>query len=125
MIRTAVPLERAGPAVESLFDGGINVHFASLTGENELSIRIWERGAGVTEACGTGAVASAHAFRQWGMVGDRVRVIMPGGVALTEVVGDGSGQVELTGPSRYVGVFDPDSSAVSASLAEPLVAAGS
>lgn len=101
-----VPLDEAGPAVEALFPGGINVHFASLTGQDEITIGIWERGAGATDACGTGAVAAAEAFRRWNLVGDIVRVRMPGGDAVAEFVSGsptGSEQlVRLAGPSEYV-----------------------
>lgn len=101
-----VQLEMAGPAVEALFPGGINVHFASLTGRDEVTIGIWERGAGTTDACGTGAVATAEVFRRWNLVGNRVTVRMPGGDALAEFsTGDSAGSeqlVKLTGPSVYV-----------------------
>ena len=95
---TAVPLELAGPAVEALFDEGINVHFGAATGPNELTIGIWERGAGATEACGTGAVAAASAFHRWGEVGQNVTVRMAGGDAQVDL----SGPVTLTGESTYV-----------------------
>ena len=101
-----VRLDKAGPAVEALFAGGINVHFASLTGQNEITLGIWERGAGVTDACGTGAVAAAEAFRRWNLVGNNVTVHMPGGDAVAEfVAGHSAGSeqlVRLTGPSVYV-----------------------
>ena len=94
-----VPLREAGPAVEALFSDGINVHFSAVTGEDELSVRVWERGAGVTQACGTGAVAAASVFHDWGRVGQYVRVRMPGG----DLDVDLSGPVTLKGPSKYVG----------------------
>ena len=101
-----VQLEKAGPAVEALFLGGINVHFAFLTGRDEVTIGIWERGAGATDACGTGAVAVAEVFRRWNLVGNNVMVRMPGGDAVAEfATGDSAGSeqlVRLTGPSMYV-----------------------
>lgn len=109
----AVPLREAGPAVETLFSDGINVHFGALTGEDELTVRVWERGAGVTQACGTGAVAAASVFHHWGRVGQYVTVRMPGGDLNVEL----SDRVALEGPSTYVGevpVSDPQVSAVQA-----------
>lgn len=94
----AVPLRRAGPAVEALFDGGVNVHFGAVTGPQELTLTVWERGAGVTQACGTGAVAAAAVFHRWGAMGEQVRVRMAGGDAEVDL----SEPVTLTGESAYV-----------------------
>jgi diaminopimelate epimerase len=88
----------AGPAIESHFPGGINVHFVAPTIDGGLRLRVWERGAGITEACGTGAVAAAHVAHGWGLVGDHVRVSMPGGDAEVEV----GEELTLIGPSAYV-----------------------
>ncbi|MEZ5139946.1 MAG: hypothetical protein R2711_14620 [Acidimicrobiales bacterium] len=54
---TAVDLAAEGAALEAGFDGGMNVHFvAPAAGEADaMAMRVWERGAGITEACGTGA----------------------------------------------------------------------
>jgi diaminopimelate epimerase len=94
----AVELAVAGPAVEAHFPEGINVHFATVTGPDELTVRVWERGAGITEACGTGATVAAKVFLDWGLVGPRVVVRMPGGDALVEV----GARVELTGPATHI-----------------------
>jgi diaminopimelate epimerase len=76
-----------------------NVEFVVAgPGEDELTMRVVERGAGETQACGTGACAAAWAARRWGLVGDRVTVHMPGGSAEVEL-GD---EVFLTGPSVHV-----------------------
>jgi diaminopimelate epimerase len=88
-----------GPAIESLVPGGINVHFLGVEGRDVIRLRHWERGAGVTEACGSGATVSAVAANRWGLVGDRVVVRMPGGDATVDI----SETVHLTGPSTYVG----------------------
>lgn len=94
----AVDLEVAGPAIEAHFDEGANVHFVRVSGPNELTMRVWERGAGVTNACGTGATVLADVFHRWGMVGSKVVVRMPGGDALVDV----RGPVTLTGPASHV-----------------------
>ena len=101
----SVPLRQAGPAVEALFTGGINVHFAAVTGPDELKLGVWERGAGATEACGTGAVAAAAVFHRWGRVGQNVTVRMAGGDAQVDL----SEPVTLTGESTFVATVDiPD-----------------
>ncbi len=96
----AVDLVAAGSTHEAAFDAGINVHLIAPTpGETDaLTLRVWERGAGVTEACGTGAVAAARAAHDWGLVGPRVVVHMPGGDAVVDV-GD---PMVLHGPSTFV-----------------------
>ena len=98
----AVPLQEAGPAVEALFSGGINVHFGAVTGPDELTLGVWERGAGATEACGTGAVAASAVFHRWGEVGQTVTVRMAGGDAQVDL----SEPVTLTGESTYVAAVD-------------------
>ncbi|MEM9606165.1 MAG: diaminopimelate epimerase [Actinomycetota bacterium] len=87
-----------GPAVEALVPGGVNVHLVAVSGLDELTMSIWERGAGRTEACGTGATAAAWAARRLGLVADRVRVVMPGGTA-TVLVGE---PLVLEGPATHV-----------------------
>src|SRR5262249_42502117 len=54
-----------GPKVEALVPGGVNVHFLVPTGQSAIRLVHWERGAGVTQACGSGAVVSAEAARSW------------------------------------------------------------
>ncbi|MDX2381641.1 MAG: diaminopimelate epimerase [Acidimicrobiia bacterium] len=69
-----------------------------------VTMRVHERGAGITEACGTGACASAHAARSWGLVAantSEVLVHMDGGTA--RVVFDDEGRVRLTGPASAIG----------------------
>jgi diaminopimelate epimerase len=94
----AIDVATAGPRIESRFPGGINVHFVTPTVDGGLRLRVWERGAGVTEACGSGAAASAYAAHEWGLVGDRVRVAMPGG-DVEVVIGD---ELTLVGPSVHI-----------------------
>ena len=94
----AVPLMEAGPALQALFTGGVNVHFGAVTGVDEVTLRVWERGAGATDACGTGAVAAAAVFRRWGVVGHDVVVRMVGGDARVDL----SDPVTLTAESTYV-----------------------
>ncbi|HKY14835.1 MAG TPA: diaminopimelate epimerase [Microthrixaceae bacterium] len=89
---------RDGAAIAASVPGGINVHFLVAEGPDRLRLAHWERGAGVTEACGSGASVAAVAAHDWGLTGDRVTVVMPGGEAHVEV----GEHVHLTGPATYV-----------------------
>ncbi len=92
-----------GPAYAAPFAGGINVELVALAGAPDVvDLVVWERGVGVTEACGTGACAAAHAAREWGAVGDRVEVRMPGGEA--EVALDGT--ITLIGPASHIATVE-------------------
>jgi diaminopimelate epimerase len=77
----AVALEVLGPQIEHdpLFPERVNVNVASLAGPDHLRLRVWERGAGLTRACGTGACATAVAAIRLGLVQSPVRVTLPGG----------------------------------------------
>lgn len=77
----AVPLETLGPMIahDPLFPERVNVNVASLAGKDHLRLFVWERGAGLTRACGTGACASAVAAIRKGLVASPVRVSLPGG----------------------------------------------
>jgi diaminopimelate epimerase len=87
-----------GAAIESMFPGGMNVHFMVIEGPDTIRLSHWERGAGVTEACGSGACVAAVAAQRWGLVGSHVVVEMPGGGATVEV----GERVRLVGPATYV-----------------------
>ena len=96
----AVDPVRAGMLYEATYDDGMNVHFVAPTrGEDDaMDMVVWERGAGLTGACGTGATAVARAAHDWGLTGDRVTVHMPGG----DVVVDVGDSMTLHGPATYV-----------------------
>lgn len=101
----AVDLAAEGPLLEAAFAGGINVEFAAAAGPDVIDMAVWERGAGITEACGTGACATAAAMRAWGAVGPASTVRMPGGAVRVEL---GEGGVELRGPSVCIAVVHVD-----------------
>ncbi|HEY1977980.1 MAG TPA: diaminopimelate epimerase [Candidatus Baltobacteraceae bacterium] len=88
-------------AMEGL-SNGTNVHLAALEEKNVLRVRHWERGVGLTMACGTGAVACAAAAIDRNLVESPVDVLVPGGRLVVEW--NGAGQAFLTGPA--VRVFD-------------------
>jgi diaminopimelate epimerase len=78
-----VLLRDIGPKIEcnKAFSGRVNVEFISIVGENELRMRVWERGSGETQACGTGACASAAAAVSKGFcrAGEPIKVHLDGG----------------------------------------------
>ena len=101
----AVPLERVGPILEEsgAFSQRINVEFAAARSRERLDVRVWERGSGVTLACGTGACAALAAAVKTGRCGRRAEVRLPGGVL--ELDWDrASGHIWMTGPA--VAVFE-------------------
>jgi diaminopimelate epimerase len=88
-----------GRRIEAKFPEGINVEWIwPGTGPDELDFRVWERGAGATDACGTGSCAAAAAAHAWGRVGRHVVVHNPGGDVTVEL-GD---TVVLIGPAAHV-----------------------
>ena len=103
----SVDLGRFGPLLEADFLAGINVEFIAKRpgAANQLDLTVWERGSGITEACGTGASAAATIAHRWGLVGPEVTVHMPGG--MVEVV-VGASQTELIGPSTYIAQIEID-----------------
>lgn len=96
------PLARLGPAVEnhSLFPRRVNFEVANIKSRTRIEIRVWERGAGETLACGSGAAATAVAARLHGYVDSNIEVIVPGGVL--NIQWDGNGEVFLSGPAKVV-----------------------
>jgi diaminopimelate epimerase len=107
-----VDLVGTGSWLESQFPNGVNVEFITPGAEpDSLELLVWERGAGVTEACGTGATAAAHLAHRWDLVGREVRVVMPGGSAEVVLAPDDSPGDEpvLIGPSQHVATVEvPD-----------------
>jgi diaminopimelate epimerase len=92
-----------GVSINELFPEGINVELvAPGPGEDELTMRVYERGVGITEACGTGACAVAAAAMKWGLGGDRVTVRQPGGPAEI-VIGD---TVQMTVPVVHIATIE-------------------
>ncbi len=102
-----VDVAALGPVLEADFPAGVNVQFiAPRPGRtDEVDLTVWERGAGVTEACGTGASAAATVAHRWGLVGPSVRVHMPGGTVMVEV---GEDETELIGPVTFIARIEFD-----------------
>lgn len=77
-----IAADKIGPMIEfhPLFPEQANVGFAEIKSETEIRLRVWERGAGLTQACGTGACAAVVAAHRQARTGRNVKVIMDGGV---------------------------------------------
>ncbi|MBC2668565.1 diaminopimelate epimerase [Novosphingobium piscinae] len=104
----AVPLDRLGPLIEHdpLFPERVNVNVATVEGRSAIRLRVWERGTGLTLACGTGACATAVGAMRRGLVDRTVRVTLPGGT-LTIAWGEDN-RITMTGPATesFRGTFE-------------------
>jgi diaminopimelate epimerase len=97
----AVPLDRLGPRIECdpLFPERVNVNVASIE-DGAIRLRVWERGAGLTQACGTGACATAVAAISRKLAASPVEVRLPGG-NLT-IAWQPGGSIRMSGPATHV-----------------------
>ena len=95
-------IRELGPLIEMdpLFPNKTNVEFTQILGPGEIRIDVWERGAGVTLACGTGACAAVVAAHLTGRTGREVLVHLPGGDLSVEWKNDD--RVQLIGPADFV-----------------------
>ena len=104
----AVELERLGPQIEHdpLFPERVNVNVATVAGPGRLKLRVWERGVGLTRACGTGACASAVAAIRRGLMPREVTVELPGGAL--QIAWPMAGAVRMSGAASesFRGSFD-------------------
>lgn len=98
-----VPLDHVGPAIErhATFPKRTNVHFAQVIGRGEIRMRTWERGSGITLACGTGACAVGVAGALTDRTDRSVLVHLPGGDLRIEWR-ERDGHVDMTGPATEV-----------------------
>ena len=102
------PIARYGPAIEThkAFPQRTNVHFVRVCNNGEIFVRTWERGAGLTRACGTGACATAVAAIKAGRVQSPVTVALPGGELLIDWAPGGS--ISMSGPAAHVFTGEAD-----------------
>lgn len=100
---TQIKLPEIGPELERhpLFPDRTNVEFAQVIDKDTIRMRVWERGSGITQACGTGACATAVAAFLNGLAGRRSKIIMDGG-AVTIEWEECSGHILMTGPATKV-----------------------
>ena len=99
-----VPVALFGPQIEkhSAFPGGVNVEFIQVISEHKLRMRVWERGSGITMACGTGACASAAAAVRKGFCNcdSPITVVLDGGELRITVSPDND--ITMSGPAEFV-----------------------
>ena len=105
----AVDLARLGPIIENdpLFPERVNVNVATVISRAHIRLRVWERGAGLTLACGTGACATAVAAIRRGLVDRSITVTLPGGDL--GITWRADGVIIMAGPATeaFRGSFDP------------------
>jgi diaminopimelate epimerase len=97
-----VDLAKVGPMLEHhpLFPEGANISLAKLAGPDHLQVKVWERGAGLTLACGTGACAVAACAARIKLTGRKVRITLPGGDLFLDWRAE-DGHMLMTGPVSY------------------------
>jgi diaminopimelate epimerase len=104
-----IPIPELGPALEThaLFPERANIGFAQIVGTDRLRLRVWERGAGLTLACGSGACAALVAAARRGLTGRKAEIIVDGGSLTIEWLRDG--HVLMTGgvAQAFAGTLDP------------------
>lgn len=98
-----VDIEKLGPEVEHhvLFPERTNVEFAQVLSPEKIRMRVWERGTGVTQACGSGACATIVAAARRGLTGRKAEIILDGGSLLLEWRAEDN-HILMTGPATFV-----------------------
>lgn len=108
----AIPLEKLGEKLENnpFFPERANISVAEIIGRKSIKLRVWERGAGITQACGTAACAAFVAARRRGLVDAAAEVSLPGGILNISWVGDEKtpADVWMTGAvaTSFTGILD-------------------
>jgi diaminopimelate epimerase len=104
----AIDLAALGPELEhdALFPERANIGLAEMRNRRTIRFRVWERGAGITRACGSGACAAMVAAHRRGLVGERAAVLLDGGTL--DIAWPGAGAVLMSGPvaQSFEGTFD-------------------
>lgn len=97
------PVETLGPLIEAHtdFPRRVNAGFMQVIDDGHIALRVFERGVGETQACGTGACAAVAVGRKWGLLGSRVVADLRGGQLIIEWEGEGS-DLLMTGPAAHV-----------------------
>jgi diaminopimelate epimerase len=106
------PVETVGPKVERhpLFPARTNVEFVQMLSTQKLRMRVWERGTGITRACGTGACAAMATARRRGLCAESAEVLLDGGPLTIQWAGEDS-HIFMSGPTAlaYRGEIDLES----------------
>ncbi|MGZ5924142.1 MAG: diaminopimelate epimerase [Rhizomicrobium sp.] len=105
----AAPVASLGARIEThpMFPQRTNVEFVSVHRDDKLRMRVWERGVGITSACGTGACATAVAAFRRGLTGRKVEILLDGGTMQIELR-ESDDHVLMTGPATLVFTGDID-----------------
>ena len=100
----AAPVAELGPLIENhvRFPQRVNAGFMQIVNRGEVKLRVYERGAGETLACGTGACAAVVAGIGWGLLDQKVDVQTRGGLLTIEWSGKAEDAVRMTGPAEFV-----------------------
>ncbi len=100
----SAPVQQAGPLIEHhlRFPQRVNAGFTQVVSRRQIRLRVYERGAGETLACGTGACAAVVAGIRWGLLDTRVDVLTRGGQLTIEWAGELDAPVMMTGPATTV-----------------------
>jgi diaminopimelate epimerase len=103
-------LTTIGPSLEHAVEGGQNVEVAAVTARGQMTLAVWERGVGITQACGSGSVAAAAAAWSIDLLDNSVVVENPGGSLTVDLDGDDpeNPAVALSGPARRIGEITID-----------------
>ncbi len=98
-----IHVEKLGAEIETheLFPERSNVEFAQILSPERIRLRVWERGCGITEACGSGACATIVSAVERGLTGRKAEIIMDGGILNLEYR-ESDNHVLMTGPVAYV-----------------------
>jgi diaminopimelate epimerase len=99
----APEIDRLGPLISrhEMFPQGCNAGFAEIIDRSRIRLRVFERGAGETQACGSGACAAVAVLRQAGLLGQKVQVLQEGGTLAIEWPGNFA-HLMMTGPAVHV-----------------------
>ncbi|MBL8673388.1 MAG: diaminopimelate epimerase, partial [Rhodospirillales bacterium] len=108
-LQDAAVVAEHGPRLERdpLFPERANIGFARLVGPDRLRLRMWERGAGQTLACGSGACAAAVAAARRGLTGRKVEIVLDGGALMIEWLPDGHALMTGGVAVSFTGTLDP------------------
>ena len=103
----ALDLDFEGPLVEARYPDGTNIEWLNLNREQGTAqLRVWERGVGITQACGTGSTASAFLLLDQGLMKGEIEIVNPGGtLRLRQDLANG--EMLLIGESRFVAAITP------------------
>lgn len=108
----SIPFEKLAPLIENhpLFPNRINVSIAKVLKNNEINVRIWERGTGITESCGSAACATFIAAIRRGLIAsDTAKIILPGGDLIVEFDGEyvyKTGEAVMIFSGDYIQTFE-------------------